>query len=84
LEEYAWKSLKAAVEDEGIDVLSPKDAIRRAGEIGLLDNVEQWLGFMNARNLAVHDYLGIRNEDYLNIIEEFLGAGTKLLKKIKK
>ena len=82
--EYAWKYLKAEVEGEGIDVLSPKDALRRAGEIGLLDNVEQWISFINARNRAVHDYLGIPNEHYLEIADEYAVAGRRLLIKRKK
>jgi nucleotidyltransferase substrate binding protein (TIGR01987 family) len=77
--EYGWKYLKARVEEEGIDVVSPKDAMRRAGEVGLIDNVEQWIGFLNARNLAVHDYLGIPSDDYLNIAAEFLLAAKETL-----
>ncbi|RIL10330.1 MAG: hypothetical protein DCC75_04580 [Proteobacteria bacterium] len=76
--EYSWKHLKLRVEQEGLDVTSPKDAIRKAGQIGIIDNVEGWIGFLDARNLAVHDYLGIPNDSYIVIAKEFLLEARKI------
>lgn len=77
--EYAWKELKRRVIEEGLEAFSPKEAIRLAGRLGFIDNVEKWLDFLEDRNLAVHDYLGISNEDYLQTIREFLAEAKKII-----
>ena len=79
--EYAWKYLKRRAVDEGLEVFSPKEAIKIAGKLKLIDNVEKWLDFLKDRNLAVHDYLGIEDEDYLKTIQEFLKEVKKLIRK---
>lgn len=79
--EYAWKFLKRKVADEGLDVYSPKEAIKLAGRIGLIEDVEKWMNFLEDRNLAVHDYLGVSNEDYLKTIKEFSKEVKKLAEK---
>lgn len=77
--EYAWKYLKRRAIDESLEVFSPKDAVRAAGQLKLIDNVEKWLDFLVDRNLAVHDYLGISRDDYLKTIRSFLGEVKKLI-----
>ncbi|MFA5812737.1 MAG: HI0074 family nucleotidyltransferase substrate-binding subunit [bacterium] len=76
--EYAWKYFKRLAIDEGLEVYSPKDAIRAAGRLGLIDDVEKWLGFVEDRNLAVHDYLGVSIDDYMKTIRVFLAEVKKL------
>ncbi len=78
--EYAWKHFKQKAQEEGLEAYSPKDAIRQAGRLHLIDNVEKWLDFLEDRNLAVHDYLGISNEEYFDTIKEFLIEVKKLTK----
>lgn len=79
--EYAWKFLKRKVMDEGLEAYSPKEAIKHAGRLKLIDNVEKWLDFLDDRNLAVHDYLGVSDEDYLKTIQEFAIEVKKLISK---
>jgi len=69
--EYAWKYFKQKAQDEGLEAFSPKEAIKLAGRLGLIDNVEKWLNFLEDRNTGVHDYLGMSQEDYLKTIQEF-------------
>lgn len=76
--EYAWKFLKQRVEEEGLEAVSPKEAIKQAGHLGLIKDVELWLGFLQDRNIAVHDYLGMSNEDYLKTIQQFFSEVKKL------
>lgn len=76
--EYAWKELKQRVIDEGLEPFSPKETIKLAGRLGFIDNVEKWLDFLEDRNLAVHDYLGISDDDYLKTIQEFLIEAKKI------
>jgi nucleotidyltransferase substrate binding protein (TIGR01987 family) len=75
---YAWKYFKRRAIDEGLEVFSPKDAIRAAGRMGLIDDVERWLDFIEDRNLAVHDYLGVPLEEYLKTIRAFLVEAKKI------
>jgi nucleotidyltransferase substrate binding protein (TIGR01987 family) len=77
--EYAWKFLKKQVEDEGLEARSPKEAIKIAGRLDIIDDVEKWLSFINTRNLAVHDYKSISDKEYLETIHSFSGEVSKLI-----
>lgn len=76
--EYAWKYFKRHAEDDGLEVYSPKDAVRAAAASGLIDDPELWIKFINNRNLSVHDYLGIEDKEYLASIKEFLAECKRL------
>lgn len=70
--EYAWKYFKRMATEEGIEVFSPKEAIKMAGRLKIIGDVEKWLEFLAERNMAVHDYLGVSDQEYLETIHEFL------------
>lgn len=70
--EYTWKYLKQELEDAGLDPYSPKDVVKTAGREGIITDVEKWIKFINVRNIAVHDYLGVTQKEYLETIGEFL------------
>lgn len=70
--EYAWKFLKRLVESQGFEAYSPKETIKLSGKIHVIDHVEKWLDFLNDRNLAVHDYIGIDDSSYMDTIKEFM------------
>jgi nucleotidyltransferase substrate binding protein (TIGR01987 family) len=76
--EYTWKYLKQTLFNKGMEAYSPRDVIKVAGQIKLIDNVEQWLAFLKDRNLSVHDYLGIEEKDYLKTIKDFLTEVKKI------
>lgn len=76
--EYAWKYFKQKAMEEGLDAFSPKEAIKLAGRMGRIDNVETWLDFLEDRNAGVHDYFGLTKEDYLKTIQEFFKEVKKL------
>lgn len=76
--EYAWKYLRDRAVHEGLDAQSPRGAIKVAGSIELIDDVEGWLKALDMRNLAVHDYIGVSDEEYLTVIRSFLPAVQKL------
>ena len=70
--EYTWKELKRAVEDQGLEADSPKDAVRQAAKLKLIQNPDRWIHFINTRNQSTHDYYGVSDQEYLKVIEEFL------------
>ena len=54
--ELAWKLLKDYLGYLGYDVKSPRDSIKRAFNLELISNGEQWLNALVDRNLTVHTY----------------------------
>jgi hypothetical protein len=67
--------------EHGLEAYSLRDAIKAAGRIGIIEDVESWLGYLEDRNLSIHDYLGIDYQDYLATIMSFLLGVKKLSKK---
>jgi nucleotidyltransferase substrate binding protein (TIGR01987 family) len=56
--ELAWKTLKDYLEAEGFnDVKTPRTAIKKAFQTGLIDNGELWLEALSNRNLTTHTYV---------------------------
>jgi nucleotidyltransferase substrate binding protein (TIGR01987 family) len=52
----AWKVLKDYLEEEGFAVASPRDAIKQAFQVGLLEDGHVWIEALKDRNLTVHTY----------------------------
>ena len=76
--EHAWKELKQRVESEGVEALSPKDAIRQAAKMKMIDSAEDWLEYINTRNSSVHDYFGISQKDFVELARKFLAAAKQV------
>lgn len=76
--EYAWKFFKRRATEEGFEVFSPKEAIKLAGRLKIITDVEKWLDFLIERNAAVHDYLGVSDQEYLETIHDFLSEVKSL------
>lgn len=83
LVEYSWKKLKVIVEDEGLEALTPKDIFKVAASVNLIDQPKFWLDAINTRNLSVHDYYSIPNDNYYHLAKEAIKQAKKILK-IKK
>ena len=55
--ELAWKLLKDFLEEQGFqDVKSPRAALKKAFEVGLLTDGHAWMDLLVDRNLTVHTY----------------------------
>jgi nucleotidyltransferase substrate binding protein (TIGR01987 family) len=55
--ELSWKVLQRDLAASGIsEMLSPKNTFREAAKLALIDDVEAWLRFVDARNLSSHTY----------------------------
>ena len=80
--EYAWKELKYYVEAEGLDAPSPKEAVRKAARLNVLDDAALWLNFINARNASVHDYFELTTEGFVRLAGSLLREVNALLSKI--
>ena len=54
--ELSWKILKDYLESEGYIVKSPKESIKQAFQMQIIDNGEVWLSALADRNLTSHTY----------------------------
>ena len=54
--ELCWKTLKDVLALEGYEVNSPRETIRKAFEMSLIDDVDRWFNALDSRNLLSHIY----------------------------
>ena len=67
--ELAWNVLKDYLEEQGFtDVKSPRNAIKKAFEIGLIEDGHSWMDLLLDRNLTSHAY----DEEKVNEIERLI------------
>ncbi|MCD6271310.1 MAG: nucleotidyltransferase substrate binding protein [Deltaproteobacteria bacterium] len=55
--ELAWNTMKDFLEYKGqTDIYGSRDAIRKAFELGLIDDGENWMDMLKSRNKTSHTY----------------------------
>lgn len=54
--ELAWKVLKDYLEYQEYEVKSPRETVKTAFQIGLIDNGHIWIDALSDRNLTTHTY----------------------------
>jgi len=45
----------------------------------MIDDLELWNRFLNARNLSVHDYVGMDQEGAVNLVRQFRDSVKQLI-----
>jgi nucleotidyltransferase substrate binding protein (TIGR01987 family) len=55
--ELAWKTLKRALEYEGLHPKTPRESLKEAFRLGWLHDEEVWLDILDQRNTSSHVYL---------------------------
>lgn len=55
--ELMWKTLKRALDYEGIHPKTPRETLREAFKAGWLEDDEVWLDMLDQRNTSSHVYL---------------------------
>jgi len=67
--ELAWNVLKDYLEEQGfIEEISPRSAIKKAFEVGLIENGHVWMNLLLDRNLSAHTY----DEEKATQVEELI------------
>lgn len=67
--ELAWNTLKDYLEEQGFsDVKSPRNAIKKAFETGLIEDGHSWMDLLLDRNLTSHAY----DEEKVNEVERLI------------
>ncbi|MCR6109470.1 nucleotidyltransferase substrate binding protein [Bacillus sp. A301a_S52] len=83
--ELAWKVLKDYLESQGFIVKSPRETIKRAFQIELIDDGHIWLDALAKRNLTTHTYDDALAEKLLqDITHLYLPELTILYEKLSK
>ncbi|QQZ08981.1 nucleotidyltransferase substrate binding protein [Heyndrickxia vini] len=54
--ELAWKVLKDYLESQGYIVKSPRETLKQAFQIGLIEEGHNWIDALSKRNLTTHTY----------------------------
>ena len=55
--ELSWNLVKDYLEEQGfVDVKSPRSALKKAFEIGIIENGHDWMDLLLDRNLTAHTY----------------------------
>ena len=83
--ELAWKVLKDYLESEGYMVKSPRETVKQAFQIGLIDNGHVWIDALSNRNLTTHTYdeeLAIKITS--EILDAYLPELDKMYEKLSK
>ena len=55
--ELLWKTLKRALEVEGLSPKTPRDSLKEAFRVGWLHDEATWLDMLDQRNTTSHTYL---------------------------
>ena len=82
--ELAWKSIKKALENRGVECQSPRDCFEKAFLAGVVADNPLWLKMIEDRNLSVHTYneklaerIYGRLEDYLRLFVQLNSSLAK-------
>ena len=70
--ELAWKTMKDKLIFEGYDVNSPRSTIRKAFQMELITDADDWLEALETRNLFNHTYDEDLAEEAIAMIKDRL------------
>jgi nucleotidyltransferase substrate binding protein (TIGR01987 family) len=74
--ELFWKSLRAYAEESGLEAYSPRDSVRTAFQLGVIQEHPDWFRMLEDRNLTSHTY----NEATAETIYSHLPAYLRLIR----
>lgn len=85
--EISWKLMKKYLEESigrtEVDGVSRKELFRIAAQNKLIEDIDKWFEFHEARNMTSHDYDGIKANEVFKVALEFLTYAKKLLERLE-
>ena len=68
--ELMWKTLKRALEFEGIHPKTPRESVKEAFKVGWLNDENEWHDMLDSRNTTSHNYLDeeLAEDNYDDIV----------------
>lgn len=83
--DLAWKVLKDYLESQGYSVKSPRETLKQAFQIGLIEDGHLWIGALSKRNLTTHTYDEALAKKFVGeITESYVPAFKALYDKLLK
>lgn len=83
--ELLWKCLKIFLADQGIECRTPKESLKNAFKIGLIQDEETFLNMLDDRNKSSHTYSKEESEKiFENIKSIYVLQIENLLARLKK
>ena len=80
--ELLWKVVQNYAKYKGLEVVSPRDAFRVAGDLGLITDPSVWFDFLKDRNLTTHLYSEKDAAEIFSHIPSFISETERLISKI--
>lgn len=80
--ELVWKSIQEYARLSGLEVVSPRDAFRVAGDLKLIDDPEKWFTFLKDRNESTHLYDESKAQEIFSHIPDFINEVDFLISKM--
>jgi len=69
--ELAWNLVKDFLEEQGfVDVKSPRSALKKAFEMGIIEHGHSWMDLLTDRNLTAHTYDEQKATELETLIQE--------------
>jgi len=81
--DLAWKSIKELARREGNECYSPRECLKVAFQLKLIEHDERWLQMLDDRNLTVHLYKEELADKIYQKLPEHLEMLKNLLNNIK-
>ena len=83
--ELSWKLLRRyLVQEYDLSITSIRQMYREAAKLGLIDNVEAWFAYQEARNLTSHTYNEDTADETCEVAKRFVSDAEKMFNKLDK
>jgi nucleotidyltransferase substrate binding protein (TIGR01987 family) len=81
--EVSWKSAKKTLEYHNHKTDTPRNIFRDLAQLSWIDNPDEWIEFLEARNKTSHIYHNEIADEIFKIIPSFVQASHALLDKLE-
>lgn len=83
--EILWKTIKLFLKHQGVDVKTPRECLKEAFRIGIIDDEENFLDMLEDRNVTTHLYDKEESEQiFIRIKNNYILSFENVLDKLKK
>lgn len=80
--ELIWKMLQTYVRDQGIEVFAPRNVFREAHRLNVIDNLNVWFAYLQARNSTTHVYNEQMADEIYMQAKTFVSAANTVIEKV--
>jgi len=81
--EMAWKAVQVHAAAEGLECVSPRDCLRAAFRLGVVDNDPTWMKMVEDRNRTTHTYDEASARAIYQALPDYAGLLRRLLTRLR-